>query len=53
VQQILQQNLAPVECISCVGTLLNVMDWIADRLPARQRRLRSRACQRAILDRHR
>src|SRR5437773_3421115 len=35
VQQILQQNLAPDECISCVGTLLNRIDWLSDRLPAR------------------
>ena len=36
VQQILQQNLAPVECMRCVGTLLNLLDWLPDRLPARE-----------------
>jgi len=35
VQQILQQNLVANECISCVGTLLNLLDWLCDRLPAR------------------
>ena len=35
VQQILQQNLAMRECISFGRTLLNLMDWLRDRLPAR------------------
>jgi hypothetical protein len=43
VQQILQQNLAAGECISSVGTLLNLLDWLSDRLPAQKRRRRSRA----------
>src|SRR6266705_2786969 len=29
VQQILQQNLASVECIRCVGTLLNLLHWLS------------------------
>src|SRR6266498_2102263 len=53
VQQILQQNLASGESMHCVETLRNLLDWLSDRLPARERRRRSLACQRAILDRHR
>jgi hypothetical protein len=51
VQQNLQQNLAAFEYIGSGRTHLNVMEQPVDRLPARQRRLRSWACQRAIKDR--
>src|SRR5438045_6610118 len=34
-QQILQQNIAMRECISCGRTLLKLVDWLREGLPAR------------------
>jgi hypothetical protein len=49
----LQQNLSAFECISSTRSVLNLIEQRIDRVPARERRLRSWACQSAILDRYR